>query len=375
MSRSSKSLLQDRTNHQGLDHNSLVLDLNLKIQKPIIDRKIVFNYKDKMALLRFKKITSETNELSNCLTNNMPFPKQIKKWTKKLKTYIYRCFKKVRLKKRGPKKCAIFQRKKVAIINKNKLEEEICNEQLSDQQAKENYEKIKNNISKLKSSKNTQQNIWSLKNRFLPKSQPAKPVAKKNIDGQIITNHNELKKLYAEHFSFRMRSRPIVPSLVEYQVQIEKQFENILNITKDQKFEDWSIQDLEKVLKSLKTKQSQDTMGLVNEILMPSNIGSDMKASLLTLFNRVKNNLYIPDIFKDVFITAIPKKHKSPMSLESLRGICLVPKLRSVFIKLVYNSIIGIIEDNLSPSNIGARSNKSPPGTISLCYTQFSTRR
>ena len=165
-----------------------------------------------------------------------------------------------------------------------------------------------------------------------------------------------------------MRSRPMVPNLVDYEVEVENQFRDILNITRDTKLPDWSMQDLEKVLKSLKSKQSQDTMGLVNEIFLPSNIGSDMKASLLTLFNRVKNNAYIPDFFKNVYITAIPKKHKSPLNLESQRGICLVPKLRSVFLKLLYNSIIGVIEDNLSPSNIGARKGRSPRDHLFVLY-------
>ena len=55
----------------------------------------------------------------------------------------------------------------------------MCNKQLSEQQAKINFEKIESNISKLKSSKNSQKSIWDIKNKFLPKSQTAKPVAKK----------------------------------------------------------------------------------------------------------------------------------------------------------------------------------------------------
>ena len=257
------------------------------------------------------------------------------------------------------KKCPIFKKRKRAIIEKNENDEAKSNDQLAAKQAKLNYEKVSSNISQLKSSKNGQQNIWAIKNKFFPKSQVAKPIAKKNVAGQIITNRKELKQVYASHFAFRMRLRPIVPSLVNYELEVENQFKNILNSTKDVKLPDWSLQDLDKVLKSLKSRQSQDTMGLINEIFMPANIGSDMKASLLILFNEVKNNLYIPEFFKNVYITAIPKKHKSPLNLESQRGICLVPKLRSLFMKLLYNSIIGLIEENLSPSNIGARQNKS----------------
>ena len=163
------------------DHNSLVLDLDLRIEKPKIQRKIVFNYKDEKSLLKFKKITSDSNDLSKCLSNDMPLPQQIRKWSKQLKKSIYSCFKKVRLRKSGPKKCLIFRRRKKAIIEKNKSDEELCNVQLSAQQAKMNYEKISNNISKLKSSKNSQQSIWELKKKFFPKIQEPKPTAKKTL--------------------------------------------------------------------------------------------------------------------------------------------------------------------------------------------------
>ena len=116
--------------------------------------------------------------------------------------------------------------------------------------------------------------------------QPNLPVAKKNSKGQIISNREELKSIYLDNFAFRMRSRPILPHLKNYQQEIESRFENILRITKHKKVPDWSIEELNKVLKTLKKGQSEDTMGIVNEILMPQNIGLDLKQSLLLFFNK-----------------------------------------------------------------------------------------
>ena len=50
-------------------------------------------------------------------------------------------------------------------------------------------------------------------------------------------------------------------------------------------------------------------------------------------------------------------------------GIFLVPKLRVIFLKLIYNSIIGDIEDNLTNSNIGSRKNKSPLDHLFVVYS------
>ena len=41
---------------------------------------------------------------------------------------------------------------------------------------------------------------------------------------------------------------------------------------------------------------------------------------------------------RKTYISAIPKKKKSPLDLESQRVIFLVNKIRSIFMKLAYNS-------------------------------------
>ena len=76
----------------------------------------------------------------------------------------------------------------------------------------------------------------------------------------------------------------------------------------------------------------------------------------------------MPEIFKSAFISAIPKKQKSRLCLENERGIFLVSKLRAMLEKLIYRSIISLIEEKLSPSNIGARQNKSPRDHLYVLY-------
>ena len=70
--------------------------------------------------------------------------------------------------------------------------------------------------------------------------------------------------------------------------------------------------DLEKVLMKLKKSQSCDTMSMVNEIFIPENIGDDLKISLLSFFNQIKKEVFIPNFMKNVYITAIPKKKVIP---------------------------------------------------------------
>ena len=156
-----------------------------------------------------------------------------------------------------------------------------------------------------------------VKNKIMPKIKPPLLIVKRNLDGKIITNSVELKSLYLNHFLHRMRKRPILKQYEQYSRDIENDFSRTLELTKNVNFPDWSLKDLEFVLKSLKRSQSLDKMGLINELFMLENIGEDLKISLLQLFNRIKNSQIIPDFFQDVYITSIPKRKKAPLDLES----------------------------------------------------------
>ena len=152
-----------------------------------------------------------------------------------------------------------------------------------------------------------------------------------------------------------MRNRKIVPSLQSYEKETNEEFSEVSKETAKVKTPDCMLKELEGVLKSLKMKQSQDMKGYTNEIFHLKNIGCIMKQSLLVLFNKMKQNIQIPKSLNQAFIKSIPKKKKDPMSLDSEQGIFLVNKMRKILMSLINNSMINVIEDNLSQSNIGAR--------------------
>ena len=344
------------------DHNSIIVNLNLKEPNQIVERKTIFNFRNSEGLKAFRDITTFTNKFSKCFYKNTPFNQQCKRWSKLVKSSIVECFKKIRIttSKNAAKKCNLFQKRKKAIKNNCKEQKLNAESDLMKDNASINYEKILKSLQTLNGDKNKQNSVWKLKHNFFPKIKPPLPVAKKNLFGKVVTNPKALKKLYIEHFAHRMRQRPILPSLKSYQKTVEEDFYELLKISKMNKSPDWTLDDLNKVLRSLKRNQSQDTMEFSNEIFLNDNIGSDLRKSVLLLCNNIKNNITIPDFMKHIFVTAIPKKQKSPLNLENERFICLVPKIRSVLIKLIYNSIIGVIENNLTSSNIGARKGRSP---------------
>ena len=125
---------------------------------------------------------------------------------------------------------------KIAILendgNKKKLDE--LNDEL---------EEISDDISKLCSDKNkkiveefigdsdfglegfNQIKTWSLKKRLSTKNVIEPPAAKKDLNGKIVTDRNELEKLYLETYRTRLSPNPMAEDLKELKVLKEYLFE------------------------------------------------------------------------------------------------------------------------------------------------------
>ena len=85
----------------------------------------------------------------------------------------------------------------------------------------------------------------------------------------------------------------------------------------------WTIEDLDKVLKKLKSNKTRDPHGLINEIFKHGVLGEDLKLGMLNLFNDVKTHLKLPKMLQYANITTIWKKKGSRQELDNDRGILL----------------------------------------------------
>ena len=92
-----------------------------------------------------------------------------------------------------------------------------------------------------------------------------------------------------------MRKRPThkeVSDIVKIQ---DKTFLMRIEHTRKNKSEDFTMAELEKVLKNLKNDKSKDFNGYINELFKEGVAGKYLKHSLLMMFNQMKNELVIPD--------------------------------------------------------------------------------
>ena len=128
-----------------------------------------------------------------------------------------------------------------------------------------------------------------------------------------------------------------------------------MNIASKNQTEDWTMEELEDVLKHLKTNKSRDALGFLNELLKPNVIGEDLKLAILKLMNRIKQTQQYPKCLELCNITSIFKRKGSINEFGQYRGIFRALVFRTILEKLIYNDEYYTIDDNLSDASVGAR--------------------
>ena len=199
---------------------------------------------------------------------------------------------------------------------------------------------------------------WKLKRKLAPKENSLDAaVAMKNKNGTLITDRTQLEKMYVEFYQDRMAPNQITPGLENLEHHKEELFNLRMILAEGKKSPDWTADELDKVLKSLKGNKARDIFGHTYELFKYG--GYYLKESLLLMYNSVKNSDIYPDIFSSATLTSIAKSNSKKHEMSGQRGIYNLAKVRSILDKLLYNSNYETLDDNMSSSNIGARKGRN----------------
>ena len=199
--------------------------------------------------------------------------------------------------------------------------------------------------------------VWKIMNKIWPKYSESLPTAKLNHVGRLISAPSEIKKLLAKEYRERLRTRTMRSDMSYLKEKKKRIFQMKLKLATSNKSKPWTIRDLELALKNLKNNKSRDPEGLINEIFKINVIGTDLKNSLLMMFNALKREQLIPNFMKKTTITTIPKKG-SKQKLENERGIFRVSVIRTILMRLIYNQYYSKIDSNISDCQMGGRKSK-----------------
>ena len=403
------------------DHFTEYIDLDMEITKERPERQEILNFKDKKSQELFKDITSKTEQFTDCFDGEGSLIEKIEKWRKLLFYYCSTAFKKIRIrnKKMKPinKKISnlIDKRNKIVTVGcfcgkrfgreenlnthskKHEGKNFICAEcdktfrtkkvftnhlrlhkrtqiieckfcgdkkaaidiAIAEEEASENRDLIMKQFKFLSENPENivMQKMWKVLKTICPKQKPNLPTAKKNFKGKIVSSKKDIKNLLANEFKNRLRSRPYREDLNLTKIRRKIIFDLKYELSQNNKSQLWTIKDLEKALKDLKRNKSRDSEGLVNEIFKNDVIGSNLKESLLIMFNSLKKENMIAEFMNHANISTVPKKGPA-IDLKNQRGIFRVSVIRSILMRLIYNSKYEIIDANISDGQMGARKGK-----------------
>ena len=213
--------------------------------------------------------------------------------------------------------------------------------------------------------------MWGLKKKLNLGSQNV-PSAKKDKSGNLITTKNGLLALYKQTYVDRLSHKPIREDYEQLKELKENLFKLRYEISSRNKSEDWKVEQIEKVCKSLKNSKARDECGFIYELFKPPYAGPDVYKSLCKLFNMTKQELEIPEFFELMSITSLYKNRGSRSDLSNERGIFNVPKVRSICDKVIYSDVYETIDENMSFSNVGGRKNRNIRDHLFVVYAAIN---
>ena len=190
-----------------------------------------------------------------------------------------------------------------------------------------------------------------------PNKQSSLPTAKINHKGRLVSSAKDIKSALRKEYLERLRSRPKHPMANKF-IKSKTILLKLKNALKT-KSEYITMDELDFVLRNIKTGKARDADGMVREIFKLNIIGHDLKLSLLTLLNYIKEKGEVPDFMRKAHISTIPKKNKSRLHLKNERGIFLVNVIRGILMRILFNRKSAMIDTHMSDSNIGGQKDKS----------------
>ena len=206
------------------------------------------------------------------------------------------------------KKKEIIKKKILCEKDKDKLE--VLVKEISLAYENREWEKLTNILGSLETENGSTNNtkVWKEMSKAYPKKSKILPTGVNNIENQIVTNPKEKKSVILDHFLERLKEKAPkeeVKNILDIGNEI---FENRLKIVKKSKSSLIKMEELEIAIKSRKLGKSRDPEGMICDTFREGVIRSDLKLSLLMMFNRMKNEVIIPELLRTANITMLQRR-------------------------------------------------------------------
>ena len=347
------------------DHNVIITELAIPWNSTTRKQKIeILNFKDKKCQEKFQIETSKNTYLSSAFSGNEGLNSQTELFLQRIDKICRKVFRTIKItNKREKDHESLYNQWNLLRHKSDKKSIEDCKElenELASKYSSQYIGKIENETSKIDAETGgfNSGSMWKLKKDMFPQSREP-PTAMLDIKGVLQTEEEEINKAAIEAYRHRLRNRTIKPDLKELQYLKENICNERLRETKENKTPDWTIDELDVVLNHLKKDAARDPLGYPNEIFKPKIAGSDLKAAVLILMNKIKHLQVIPEAMKWCNISSIWKRKGPKNDFESYRGIFRTTVLRNILDRLIYNDEYPKLDKYLSDCNVGGRKGRS----------------
>ena len=312
------SLTRYRGNIVRSDHCRLDLKVDLVFHKEKShEPQLTFNVRNKLGQEKFLEYTTNTNMFTNCFLSDKKLDHKFNTWKSKLQKSLYTCFKRVRVVEADPKlthiddlmtdKKDLFKQKNFLSTDDFEDKLDILENKISQECANKEFDKLVKVVGELETGSGGTEstNVWKQFRKAYPKKSKPIPTGVKNINKKVITNPEEKKEITIKHFEHRMRTRPRHHEAKEIGQIQEETLKLCIEDSKRNKSLPFSMIELEKVLKHLKSGKSKDFEGYIPELFKEGVIGNNLKESLLMMFNQMKYEMVIPECLRTAHVTIL----------------------------------------------------------------------
>ena len=349
------------------DHNVIFSRFKLPWNKKMVkQRQELFNLKNEECQKVFRDATTNNNNyLSSVFDEDGDVNSKTEKFMRRLNKVINKYFRKIRVtEKKDEVKEKLFEkwrRMKNNLNDKNKLGFENLENELTEKYAEQYMKKISERTGGIETEDGEimKNDIWKLKKDLFSKNKDPPTAMVEPESGNLLTNLEKIENAALNVYKERLQNKDMDKNLEHIKISKEVLCEKILKIAKTRKTPQWTMTDLDKVLKGLKKQKSRDPHGLANDLFRPGVAGEDLKLAVLKLMNMIKNNQTYPECLELCNISSIWKCKGPRSSFDSYRGIFRVTIFRSILDKLIYNDEYEKIDKNLTDANVGARKNRN----------------
>ena len=218
-------------------------------------------------------------------------------------------------------------------------------------------EKLKDTISNFSEDEKTPPNAyWKIIKATRGKERTKISSLVRNDGVEVFTEESIQHEIIGE-FEHRLRNRPAREGWENYTNLTNALAEAIMTSSENTDIPDFSLQELNTMIKKLKRKKSPGPDGVMSEFLMEA--GEGILLSLLDVLNSVKNTKQIPQQWNEVNIAIIFKNKGSRKEIINYRGIFLASVVSKVFEKLLKSRIKNELA-GIDLCQAGSRSNRGP---------------